>query len=499
PTVAPAGAVSSVTATDVADPLAQALGASGATVRQTIAVAATPTNTTRDAVAADRAAGGARAPAAVDVTVADPGPGFGQLLVNTDALGVVSFHFATDVDGAGTDGAAAGTRWALAPGAPAGTPGTRTFRVTVPVAVAPDDGAAANGLAPGDGTAAARGLVLPGVVKFVLKEVVFPLVDPLIGAVSERYAAAWEAKHRPYHVRPFGPADYTADTATSIDGDGWQRLAAGRALLFVHGTFSRAHSAFGGLPAAVMGALATQYGGRVFAFDHYTLSEDPEDNVRWLIAQIPDGTALDLDIVCHSRGGLVSRILAERQGTLTMGGRSVRVEKVVFVGAPNAGTTLADTDHMGALIDTYATLLNLIPEPTAKEVLEGVVTVAKQLAVGAAKGLPGLQSMCPGGPFAKGLNAGARDGAARYFALTSDYAPRAAGLKALLAHRLMDGIFSGPNDLVVPTAGVWDANGSGFFPIEDRRVFGGAESCAHTEFFGSAAAQSQLLGWLRAD
>src|SRR5262249_55439551 len=183
-----------------------------------------------------------------------------------------------------------------------------------------------------------------------------------------------------------------------------------------------------GLPKEFVEALHRAYNGRVFAFDHHTLSHDPKQNVNWLLEQMPDGTALDLDIVCHSRGGLVSRLLAEKQSELVLGGRTIRVGKIVFVGSPNGGTILADASHMGDLIDTYTNLLNFLPDNGVTEVLDGVITVAKQLAVGAAKGLPGLQSMRPGGDFAKWLNAGPR-GDTRYFALASNFTPSEPGLR----------------------------------------------------------------------
>jgi pimeloyl-ACP methyl ester carboxylesterase len=319
-----------------------------------------------------------------------------------------------------------------------------------------------------------------------------------VGAVAEDYALRWEARNRPYAVRPFGPDDYAAPTATAIDGEGWRRLSEGRALLMVHGTFSRAHSAFGAMPREFVAALHERYGGRVFAFDHFTLSHDPKQNVRELLDRMPDGTALDVDIVCHSRGGLVSRLLAERQGELSMGSRSLRVGRVVFVGTPNAGTTLADTAHMGDFIDTYTTLLNLIPSAGVTEVLSGVVTVAKTLAVGAAKGLPGLMSMQPGGEFGSWLNAGDRGAETRYFALASNFSPSEPGLRAMMKNRLMDRVFGGANDLVVPTDGVFASNGSGWFPIEERHVFDGTSGVAHTGFFGSPAAREKIVEWLSA-
>ncbi len=57
----------------------------------------------------------------------------------------------------------------------------------------------------------------------------------------------------------------------------------------VHGTFSRSHLAFGHLPPSFVEGLHRQYGGRVFAFDHFTLSHDPRENVRRFLAKVPDG------------------------------------------------------------------------------------------------------------------------------------------------------------------------------------------------------------------
>jgi hypothetical protein len=212
---------------------------------------------------------------------------------------------------------------------------------------------------------------------------------------------------------------------------------------------------------------------------------------------MPGDAKLDIDIVCHSRGGLVSRVLNEKQSELSLGSRSIHVGRIVFVGSPNAGTLLADGKHMGDFIDTYTNLLNFIPDAGVSDVITGIVTVAKSLAVGAVGGLKGLQSMRPEGDFNKWMNGGDRASDTRYFALTSDYTPSAAGLVSV-KNRLMDLIFKGPNDLVVPTDGVFADNGSGFFPIEDKFVFRGTDSLAHTEFFGSRAARDRILGWLTA-
>ncbi|WUI60523.1 hypothetical protein OG774_22620 [Actinomycetospora sp. NBC_00405] len=55
--------------------------------------------------------------------------------------------------------------------------------------------------------------------------------------------------------------------------------------------------------------LERAYDGRIIAFDHPTASVPPEQNAKALLRLIPDDVHLELDIVCHSRGGLVARIL----------------------------------------------------------------------------------------------------------------------------------------------------------------------------------------------
>jgi pimeloyl-ACP methyl ester carboxylesterase len=336
--------------------------------------------------------------------------------------------------------------------------------------------------------------------KKVLKELVFPLIDPALGEVGAMFVNSMEKKRAPYRVRAFQPDDYATDRARLIAGDEWKRLSSGRALLFVHGTFSRSHLAFGHLPADYMSELHRRYGGRVFAFDHFTLSHDPRENVKQLVQTLPEGTKLDVDVVCHSRGGLVSRMLAERLSEFDLQGRQLHVGRVVFVGAPNAGTPLANPQKLGDLIDVLTNVLDLIPGVT--DVLTLLLGVVKQLAVGALSGLDGLQSMYPDGEFLKRLNAGGSRGDSKYFAITSDAKPSEPGLRRLLVTKGLNKLMAGPNDpagpndLVVPTNGVFKENGSAYFPIEERLLLEGSEGVAHTHYFDSDRARQKMLEWL---
>ncbi|MFC0668690.1 CHAT domain-containing protein [Azotobacter chroococcum] len=88
----------------------------------------------------------------------------------------------------------------------------------------------------------------------------------------------------------------------------------GPLLIFLHGTASSCEGSFGKLWAPDNGAglaarrrLQGQYAGRVFAFEHRSLSESPIANALALAEQLPAGA--ELHLVSHSRGGLIGELL----------------------------------------------------------------------------------------------------------------------------------------------------------------------------------------------
>jgi hypothetical protein len=397
---------------------------------------------------------------AIELEVPDPGPDQGQLVFYRDASGLTTWHLSRS-----TRGSANRTylirRYAAAPRRESG----------------------------------ARGQVA-AIGKAILKVLVFPLIDPVIGRIADDFVERWEKKNRPHRIRTFTPANYRDAEAPPLEAGDWDTLSKGRALLMVHGTFSRTGAAFGDLPPEYVQRIFQMYEGRVFSFDHPTLSVDPEQNAEQFVRSVPAEATLELDIVCHSRGGLVSRVLAEKPSQLPVGSGNLSVRKVIFVATPNAGTLLADTRRVGDFIDTYTNLLNLLPSTGVTDVFEAIIAVLKQVAVATVKGLPGLQSMLPEGDFLQGMNRGQKD-RKEYFALTSNFEPTDPGLKAFAEDRLLDAVFdAAENDLVVPTAGVYERNGSGFFPITDRQVFSADAGIAHTGFFANAAAREKILDWL---
>lgn len=446
------------------DAFAQALAAADMTPQQQLVIT--------DATATGEGTRSADGTPTVELQVPDPGDGFEQVAMTRDASGMISWHFAPPLDEAPP------TRDGTVP-----TLRTRTFTFEA---------------RPTAGTVEGERGIVSMIGQKLISVYAFPAGKKLVGSLAAKYGEKLELEKTPYRVRTFTPDDFSSDTTTLIDDAAWATLSRGRALLMIHGTNSRTHTAFGGLPRTFVEAMHAQYEGRVFAFDHPTLTHTPRQNIETLLAAMPDGVSLDVDIICHSRGGLVSRVLAEKQDVLAWGGRTVRVGRVVFVGAPNAGTRLADEAFIGEYLDTVTNLLNLVPTNGVTDALGFVLTGVKLVATGLWSGLRGLHSMQPGGEFGAWLNAGDRARDTRYFALTSNYTPTHAGLLQLATDKLADKVFKGAhNDLVVPTDGVYAANGSGYFPIEGEVVFDATDGVSHTGFFQYPKTTEHITTWLR--
>jgi hypothetical protein len=325
---------------------------------------------------------------------------------------------------------------------------------------------------------------------------------PVIGAGVLAVAEQWEGSKRPYGFHLIEPDRYTQPKPAGSPVD-WDLLKQGRALLLLHGTFSTSESAYAGFDRDTLQALAAHYGQRVFAFNHPSLHHSPVTNVQTLLEMLPPGISLDLDIITHSRGGLVGRELTERLAQHDTGGRQLRVHKAILVASPNQGTILADPENGIDLIDRYTNAIALLPDNAYTLIIEGVLALVKLLGVGALTGLPGMSAFRPGGEFLNSLNAGAPH-QTEYYALTADYTPTAPGLLArmtkMVGNQFVDSVFKAANDMCVPTAGSYTAgNKSPGFPIppDHRRVFAGADQVMHTNYFGTPVVRKQILDWLR--
>jgi hypothetical protein len=402
----------------------------------------------------------------VEMEVPNLGPNVGQVVLSIDEQGLVTWNFPIAQDGT--------------PDVTRGG-GDLLFQIRG-VTPAPTDGAGTRG-------------VLGAIGRKVLRVLAFPLIEAGSRLIADDIAEFWEKRKRPYNLRSFEPGSQFRGSSTVIESGLLNQLSDGPVLLLLHGTFSRAHGAFGKIPNDDLATLHRRYGGRVIAFDHYTMAHDPIRNIEELLTYLPADAQLEFDILSHSRGGLVGRTLTEMQSALSLGQRSIRVRRHVLVAAPNAGTALVDTKYLGDLIDSYTNILQFLPSNGVTETLEAIILVAKHIAAGAVDGLPGLQSMLPGGSFLGRINVD-QTATPEYFALAANYEPVQAGLKEWAKDRLFDTIFEAGNDLVVPTDGVWEVNGSNLFAIQQRRVFPASDGVWHSGFFQNADARAQVLDWL---
>ncbi len=318
------------------------------------------------------------------------------------------------------------------------------------------------------------------------------------GAGALETAAVWETQHRPYGFHLVEPEPYTRPVpiATPVD---WDLLRQGRALLLLHGTFSTAQASFAQLGRETLQALSDFYHGRVFAFNHPSLHHSPRQNLQALFDGLPAGLELDVDVMTHSRGGLVGRELAERQALVNSAGRQVRIHKAIFVAGPNQGTVLTDPENDVELLDRYTNALARLPRSAATDSMAGLLVLVKLVGHGALAQLPGLRCLQPRGDYVAGLNAGAL-AAAGYYALAANYTPSDPALLARLGQRVrdqfIDSLFRVDNDMVVPTLGCYSAAPAFLIPPERRRVYTGAAQVNHVNFFSTPIVREQILAWL---
>jgi hypothetical protein len=328
----------------------------------------------------------------------------------------------------------------------------------------------------------------------VLEVLVVPLAGWAVEPVAMKAAQIWERRARPVRVRPFAAGSHRDPTVSDLDDAGWRRLAEGPSLWFVHGTFSTSHGGFGGVPDSLLSELATAYGDRVVAYDHHTLSASPLDNVTALADLVPDGLELEVDVIAHSRGGLVGRALAGPRSPL-------QVRNLVSVGTPNYGTILANPEHMTSLLDRVTTLANLAPGPIgfAGDALAAVLTVVKLIARYGLPALPGLASMDPTGAFLTDFNE-VGDGDLVVHGIAADFEPTPA-MGRLIRHKVGDAVIdrvfeNAANDTVVPTDGVFAGDAGFVIPPDRRLTITPDRGVDHVRYFSQDDVQRQLVAWL---
>jgi pimeloyl-ACP methyl ester carboxylesterase len=285
----------------------------------------------------------------------------------------------------------------------------------------------------------------------------------------------------------------------------------GHILLFIHGTFSKNEMFLEELKQTREGAgVLKQIQNKrnydqVLAFDHATLSISPVLNAMDL-ARIFENSKADVDVICHSRGGLVTRWWFE-----TYNSRARGASRAVLVGSPLAGTSLAAAPRLRSAVNLLTNVARVLEKGSALasttfpfftvitgllRVLASAGTIASKTPVfdAAIALVPGLsgQALVSNNEELNRLN---RLGSATpdYFAVRSDFKPVDPGWEfwkyfVNAGQRAKDWaadlVFDEANDLVVDTASMTVlASLPQLVSIQKLHDFGQNSKVHHTVYF----------------
>lgn len=223
----------------------------------------------------------------------------------------------------------------------------------------------------------------------------------------------------------WGPGEPQFATPGRVD-DSKRKL--NRILLAIHGTFSSSANLLGYFRSELQQAIDRTYSA-VLAFDHYTLTLNPRQNAEDLaleLAKYLDDNNLSshkIDIICHSRGGLVARSLVEKVSERHQ--CSFQFDRVHFVATPNGGTHLASPLYVGNVLQAEHDLAALggylLGAPDLALTLNHIQT--KEEVASVLRLIPGLESMNPHGTFVAALNSDAPASFPQYSAACADHEP----------------------------------------------------------------------------
>ena len=401
-----------------------------------------------------------------------------QVVLFQDESGGLSWHF--------PDG-----HFARAKGKAPGLRGAKAARFTIPsrtVAARASSGAAPRGLR---GPITKLGRKVFKVLLVPLSKMIAKPVQAIVGKVEQKY--------RQELVRGVTADDYRQQVSTPFDA--WDALEGKRSLLIVHGILSTTEGMLAGLARPAMEELIRAYEGRVIALDQITVTRDPEQNAsRFLQTLARHGGSFQFDILCHSRGGIVARTLAER-GRILVPEAKCDFSKVLFVATPNQGSRLADAEHMVEMLDVFTNWSTNFPDGAAAYSIEVILSIVKLLAYTIAERLPGVAAMSSKGYIPDVLNKSTERSPAQYAAAASNYEPDPSRDNAFYTGRfanwVVDRVFQkAGNDLVVPCDGVFAANGHPSFPIQNPLRYEPSDAVWHTDFFSRPKTVRHILSFL---
>ena len=353
----------------------------------------------------------------------------------------------------------------------------------------------------------------------------FPVLAPnrivaAVGAIDRKLNPAVDVALRS-RLRPLRKAadgSFVLMDEADITG-----ILEGRTLLFVHGTFSNAANMLDEFKAtdeglrflkAVTGG-AKKYDNVVF-FEHATLAVSPVLNALELGRFFARASGR-IDVIAHSRGGLVVRWWLEAFGKSlsVLPGMPVRA---ILVGSPLRGTSLAAPDKLQGVLSLLSNIgsfaqatLNLVGPANPFLWVAGKLVQVVVSATGALARTPlvdGLVALVPGlsGQSAvennheiDRLRLGPCAVDPQYYAVQSNFETPDPGWKFWQNFRAMragdlaaNAVFEGPNDLVVDTRFMTDLGVPNLRLADSPCDFGTSDTVWHCNYFR----QPKTIGYL---
>lgn len=294
---------------------------------------------------------------------------------------------------------------------------------------------------------------------------------------------------------------------------------------------SNTRGSFGGLSVtentALWSRLTAQYGDRILALEHYTLTESPIKNALQALERLPPGAVLHL--VSHSRGGLIGELLcrgnlvrsdgssqnpaafndidldqfagedhsAERreleQLRDLLAEKHPKVARFVRVACPARGTTLA-SGRLDRWLNAMLAALGLAAGrvPWLGEIYD--VVQAMVLAVVKERTdprtIPGLEAMIPDSPLIKILNRPDLKSDADLSVIKGDC--EASGVLRRLMIWFADAFYGEDHDLVVNTS----AMVAGLVRSAAREFFDQGAAVDHFHYFINPRTTEHVVGGL---
>jgi CHAT domain-containing protein len=342
----------------------------------------------------------------------------------------------------------------------------------------------------------------------------------LMWAIEQRLAAP------PGLYRWLDAQDQAAELQVVSDQRLQQDAAHGPLLLFIHGIGSSTAGTFGDLHKAAAVAewqpLRSRFGERIYAFEHRTFSESPIENALQLAKALPAGARLN--VVAHSRGGLVSDLLCmtgvsdslisgfrRREGSeeaeadghdqqqlrelrAELEQKNFRIERYLRVASPARGTRLA-SGNFDAFLSCLLTLIGLVPALQANPLYSAIKRIVLEIARNRTKPnlVPGIEAMLPESPLGALLANAALQQGAQLAVIAGDI--EGGGMLKRLGVLFTDFVFFDDldNDLVVDTDSMYAGLArSG----QARYLFEQGPEVSHFRYFDNRQSRRALKDWL---